>query len=64
MLASLHDWIGALIFPSLTNGAFVEIRGRWQPSPAKAQSHELLASEVKVHGPSDPEVRSPVLGWA
>ena len=52
------------MFRSLTTGTFVEIKGRWQTSPAKGQSHEIVASAVKIHGPSDPEVRLHVPMWA
>jgi hypothetical protein len=57
------NYITALTTLRLTNGTFVEVTGRWQPSPAKGQSHELVASQVKIHGPSDPEVRKFATSW-
>ena len=37
----------------ITNGAYVELTGNWQSSPAKGQSHELQVSSVDNVGPSD-----------
>jgi aspartyl/asparaginyl-tRNA synthetase len=40
---------------SLSNGAFVEARGRWIPSPGGQQSFELQASQIEVLGPCNAE---------
>jgi asparaginyl-tRNA synthetase len=41
----------------LSTGAAIHITGQWQRSPlGKEQSHELLASDVKVLGENDAEV--------
>ncbi len=38
---------------SVTNGAYVELTGKWQPSPAKGQAHELHVTAIDNVGGSD-----------
>jgi asparaginyl-tRNA synthetase len=38
---------------AITNGAYVELVGKWETSPAKGQSHELQVTAVENVGPSD-----------
>ena len=38
---------------NVSNGAYVELTGKWQPSPARGQSHELHVTAVDNVGLSD-----------
>ena len=40
----------------ITNGAYVELTGRWEASPAKGQSHELHVTAIENVGLSDAQV--------
>ena len=36
-------------------GSAVAVRGQWQESAGRGQSHELVAAEIQILGPADPE---------
>ena len=40
----------------ITNGAYVELSGKWEASPARGQSHELQVTAVENVGVSDAQV--------
>jgi len=56
------DAVQAVLTPAqaanLSTGAALRIIGQWQPSPSgKEQTHELVASDVRILGENDAEVR-------